>query len=357
MLDNKMLLDAIGGVRPEYVLDAQQVLGYGSTKQRKSRKNLWRTILLAAVIAALLGATAYAGYNINQQRQQELRERLEIEENNISSYSEYSVPSVNDESQYTVVPLSASSDGEIITVYFNVSPVDELIAQLSDGINIVYHVDGEDGWCIAHLMTNDNVRYDPETNSINIEDCMYDPETRTATMSATIYADRHEPGKSIEITVAEWPSDEVLGSFTFIAPEDELRTYMFDTPLEFRCEELDVTARVLGLEVSPFSATWLIERPNMDHLYYGTESDWECINDEQLEHNRHVQGAWVNTEDLYSRGTLHMADGTDVEIPGCILGANYENGIDHCHSASWNGSIDINAVVAVTVNGTRVELH
>jgi hypothetical protein len=60
MLDNKMLLDAIGGVRPEYILDAQQVLGYCSVSPRKRHKKLWRTILLAAVIAALLGATAYA---------------------------------------------------------------------------------------------------------------------------------------------------------------------------------------------------------------------------------------------------------------------------------------------------------
>lgn len=60
MLDNRMLLEAIGGVRPEYVLDAGCVLGYGPAKIRKRHKNIWRTVLLAAVIATLLGVTVYA---------------------------------------------------------------------------------------------------------------------------------------------------------------------------------------------------------------------------------------------------------------------------------------------------------
>lgn len=60
MLNNEMLLEAIGGVRPEYVMEAQEALGYGEAKPRHSHKKLWRTALLAAVIAALLGVTAYA---------------------------------------------------------------------------------------------------------------------------------------------------------------------------------------------------------------------------------------------------------------------------------------------------------
>lgn len=54
------LLQAMEGIGAEPVREAGALLGYTGQKARKGRRKLWRTLLLAAVIASLLGVTAYA---------------------------------------------------------------------------------------------------------------------------------------------------------------------------------------------------------------------------------------------------------------------------------------------------------
>ena len=55
-------------------------------RQKKiRRKTLFRTILIAAAIMALMGITAYAVSSIHAARQQALRADLQIEENRVRS--------------------------------------------------------------------------------------------------------------------------------------------------------------------------------------------------------------------------------------------------------------------------------
>lgn len=54
------LLQAMEGIGAKQVQEAGALLDYTGQKARKGRRKLWRTLLLAAVIASLLGATAYA---------------------------------------------------------------------------------------------------------------------------------------------------------------------------------------------------------------------------------------------------------------------------------------------------------
>ena len=61
MLNEFALLQAMEGIGAEPVREAGALLGYTGQKARKGRRKLWRTLLLlAAVIASLLGVTAYA---------------------------------------------------------------------------------------------------------------------------------------------------------------------------------------------------------------------------------------------------------------------------------------------------------
>lgn len=60
MLTPVELLCAMGGIKEEYVLEAQEVLGYTAEVQHRSHRKIWRVALIAAVIAALLSVTAYA---------------------------------------------------------------------------------------------------------------------------------------------------------------------------------------------------------------------------------------------------------------------------------------------------------
>lgn len=64
MLNADFLLDAVRGVHAEQVVAAGKMLGYfteePARQPKRTSKNVWRVVLIAAVIASLLGITAYA---------------------------------------------------------------------------------------------------------------------------------------------------------------------------------------------------------------------------------------------------------------------------------------------------------
>ena len=58
MLNEEYILTALNDVKDSYVEETREALGYGAA--RKRRGHAWKTLLLAAVIASLLGVSAYA---------------------------------------------------------------------------------------------------------------------------------------------------------------------------------------------------------------------------------------------------------------------------------------------------------
>ena len=63
MLNEFALLQAMEGIGAEPVREAGALLGYTGQKARKGRRKLWRTLLLlAAVIASLLGVIPCVGW-------------------------------------------------------------------------------------------------------------------------------------------------------------------------------------------------------------------------------------------------------------------------------------------------------
>jgi len=62
MLNREMIAAALSAVSDEYIEDTRAALGYpvGAPKRRRSHRKLWRTLLIAAILAALFTATAYA---------------------------------------------------------------------------------------------------------------------------------------------------------------------------------------------------------------------------------------------------------------------------------------------------------
>ena len=60
MNESVYLFENLGQIRDAYVLEAGERLRLFREKKHRSRGTLWRTLLIAAVLTALLGATAYA---------------------------------------------------------------------------------------------------------------------------------------------------------------------------------------------------------------------------------------------------------------------------------------------------------
>lgn len=105
-------------------------------KQKAVRtKKIFRIILIAAVITALMGASAYAISSIHAARQERIKAQLQIQENAVSGYTEYSELAQSEE-QGEAVPkpepqiqlISSIQRGDHQEIYFSVSPVPEEIA-------------------------------------------------------------------------------------------------------------------------------------------------------------------------------------------------------------------------------------
>ena len=135
MLDSITLLCAVGEIGEESVLDTIRVLHLldDQPHQRHRNRKMWRIVLIAAIIAALLTACA-VGYTIHQRRQIELKAALQIENNSVEGYTEYAETDVGtDQANITaasdIAPhiqlISSIQQGENQLVYFSVAPVTE----------------------------------------------------------------------------------------------------------------------------------------------------------------------------------------------------------------------------------------
>ena len=135
MLDSIALLCAVGEMGEESVIDTIKVLHLldDQSHQRHRNRKIWRMVLVAAIISALLTACA-VGYTINQRRQMELKAALQIESNSVEGYTEYTeadarTGQANKTAASDVVPhiqlISSIQQGENQLVYFSVAPVTE----------------------------------------------------------------------------------------------------------------------------------------------------------------------------------------------------------------------------------------
>ena len=132
---------ALTGIDDRYLTMVDRKTEEAQTMRQKSikSKRIFRTFLIAAVITALMGITAYAVSSIHAARQQALRADLKIDENEVSGYTEYaesepdtaSVSSLAETvgAEPRIQLISSLQQGDFQAVYFSVSPVPEETAR------------------------------------------------------------------------------------------------------------------------------------------------------------------------------------------------------------------------------------
>lgn len=316
-------------------------------KPPKSR-HLGRTLLIAAIISAFFAVSAFAiGYSINRQRQQELREQLQIDENHVGGYQEYYLP---EESEAAVKPsdgkicaalLSSISGTELDYVYINVYPCEDSI--LDGGSAFVVSYNGGYSWSAAEPASRDG-------------ELMYDEESKALTLRCP-----HFNSKSTEMILGfskgyytqnmEHPVE--ISRFNLDFSQLETRTCIFETPMEFSCEELGKMGYVVGVELSSTGITWLVEHEDAELIY---NIDISALNYDELSQVQSLQGPWAGTIDGFLHGSLHMADGSIMEVYGGESKI-YEDGVLRCISQFPMSTIDIHAVTAITIGDTTLELN
>lgn len=132
---------ALTGIDDRYLTMVDRKTEEVQTMRQKNikSKKIFRTILIAAVITALMGITAYAVSSIHAARQQALRADLKIDENEVSGYTEYaeSEPETAEGSSLAetvgaeprIQLISSLQQGDFQAVYFSVSPIPEETAR------------------------------------------------------------------------------------------------------------------------------------------------------------------------------------------------------------------------------------
>ncbi|MBQ3009672.1 MAG: hypothetical protein IJD81_00625 [Oscillospiraceae bacterium] len=338
----------------------KKIRNENNLRRRKGHKRIFTAALAAALVFAL-SITAIAAYSFHQQQQEALRNRLQVDNNHISSYVEY------DETKAEgVTLLSAIHDGDFQRVYVNVSPVTEEEARSGLATDTFrFSTDGGKSGGTA-IIPFDEARLnevsmvdvyneldgttfrtkDPEGIKKLMMDYSYDKDTQTLTLECNIWKDALSD--TVNLTILRFnEADELVhtyGTVTFTPTTAEMREIRFAEPVELYNEDLQESCRVIGVRLTPLSAAWLVEIEEAQELYGGNTNLTDAQREEQI--------SWLNCTDVLSSAALIMDNGREHNT-GIILSDPYVNGLI-LPTSSWANTIDINAVSAVRIQNQIV---
>ena len=291
------------------------------------------TLALAAALILALGISAYAAWSIHESRQQELREDLQIEENRADSYVEYALP---DASGDGLVLLSALNDGIDQRAYVDISPVtEEEAAGFPNDTFFTWSIAGTEigGFAAPQLPVGQSVSGEAEIRKAVLA-FAYDEQTQTLTlqcyMNVSLLRSAMEQLGSesvpLQINMGAKGESRSFGPISFSMTEEQRRVFDFGHA-RYYDEELDKEIELLSLELTPFSAVWLV-RYDAAEDFHQSGADWEQYKD------------WSLLEDkICLQSALVFSDGSRFSTGG-VLAAPYEDGAVHLNCA-WGGAINI----------------
>ena len=361
MLSEKVLF-ALNNTDDSFLEEAWELLGGAVISQKPATRKIIRTILIAAILMALMAATAYAIVSIHQKRQQELRENLKIEENNVTSYKEYESQPQSDTSGVTL--LSTVNDGELQRVFVNVSPVEkDVIDRYPETVGFAWKLDGmnlngEEYWMTArpNLKDDSSISDEGDIHEAVLNDA-YDEKTKTLTLKFSILntaiaqAQAYENSERVHLTLTLWDrqaqadanvglsaewlnSQDSFGSVWFVPTDREVRYFEFSHVLYYD-EEQDREIDILGLELTPFSAIWKMNYKGAEELHKPS-ADWDAFK------------PWAMLEDKIAMEVkLIFRDGSDFSTGGSQTRI-FEDGVVKLY-CSWDKAINIDDVQCIVL--------
>ena len=172
--EDTVRLERRNDVSPQKIKETVMNKIHSENKTSRPSRRWGRTLLIAAIISAFFAVSAFAiGYSINRQRQQELREQLQIDENHVGGYQEYYLPEESEaavkasDGKICAALLSSISGTELDYVYVNVYPCEESMLDTSSAFVVSYN--GGYSWSAAEPVVRDG-------------EPMYDEESKTLTL-------------------------------------------------------------------------------------------------------------------------------------------------------------------------------
>ena len=403
MLSEKVLF-ALNNTDDSFLEETRELLGRSAVSQKPAKRRIVRTILIAAVLAALMAATAYAIVSIHQKRQQELRENLKIEENHVAGYQEFEeisrpegTAAEPNEKDASVQLISSFRNGRFADVYFSISPITReeawdaigweqknaiyVIASNSRELDDAYRKIGkgtekdlygrypvlppiqEDEYLRTHETREELLEkyYDADTQSLML---------KTAFLISSDPIDWNKPVymnvKIIELASLAMSMDETIEEYWARYDPVCVRDYgtipvvISDTEYvaaDFREKDILVPApssdkvlQVLGVKIYASEMEWQVTHENVDLIFNLPRDD-----DEAFRRGYEQLLEWLAVYDQVLDGSaLIMEDGTQIKLSPSES-TPYENGVVTLYS-HLDPTIDLRKVAAISIMGQEVEI-
>ena len=319
--------------------------------KRKTPKMAFRTLLIAAAVTVLLAVTAYAAWSIHNERQQEIREQLNIEQSNALNYVEYSAPA---EKENKPVLLSALNDGTSQHIYVDVAPVaGEELSGFPGRISFGWNIEGTDLWGMAFpwLDPGSSLSGQEQIREAVMEQA-WDEETETMTLECIIDGNFLEQARlqtgsdRFSLRLALFDEHREIRSFGSVSfaptPED---TVVFDFGRQvWKDTENGKELTLVGLDLSPTAAVWRFDFPDAEQIYDAAPSDPEAGD---------LLNEWLNSIDrVCMEAELLLEDGTCFQTGGCVA-YPFEDGTATAQ-CGWGTAVDIRTVEKILLDGTVI---
>lgn len=307
----------------------------GKTVKIRKGKNIFRSVLIAAIIATLMIGTAYAlGVSIHARRQEELRENVQ---EGAPAYVEYEVPQEPEAAEEQgVVLLSSVSDGNTQRVFVNAWPVTREDLGVSSW-PLLFSPDGGQTW--------------EQAATAGDEASAYDPETRTLTAVCQLRVADLAPGTPLELQFMV--GERALGSLSLTVTDPDARELRFPEPVETVFPATGHTVRILGVTLSGAKNVWLLETEDAEVLFSdhsgNSEADLAAFQDTQLEFLHFVDGLLLD-------GRLNYPGGESCAFSGVVF---WERDGDVLYpTAEYDKAVvDVQSAESITVAGQTVPIR
>ena len=404
MLSEKVIF-ALNNVEDSFVEETWELLNSSSPAQRPVKSRIIRTFLLAAILLALMAATAYAIVSIHQKRQQELRENLKIEENHVAGYQEFEEASKPEgtatepkEKEASVQLISTFRNGEFVDVYFSVSPISRegawdaigwehknavyVIASNSRELNDAYRKIGkgtEKGLygrfpVMPPIQVDEYLR--PQGTREELLEKYYDADTQSLMLKTEFLlsyeaVDWSKPVymnvKIIELASIASSFDESVEEYSArynpvcvgdygtipvtISEAEYLEADFSGKDILVQAPSSDKVLQVLGVKIYASEVELQVTHENVDLIFNLPRDD-----DEVFQKGYELMLDWLTVYDQVLDGSaLLMEDGTQVKL-NPSESTPYENGVVTLYSR-LPSTIDLQKVTAISILGQEAEIN
>ena len=403
MLSEKVLF-ALNNTDDSFLEEAWELLSGSVVSQKPAMRKIIRTVLIAAILMALIAATAYAIVSIHQQRQQELRESLKIEENQVAGYLEFEeVPTLeettteSEEKAPSAQMISTFRNGEFVDIYFSISPITReeawdaigweqknaiyVIASNSRELDDAYRKIGkgtEKGLygrfpVLPPIQVDEYLR--PQGTREEMLEKYYDADTqslmlKTAFLLSYEAVDWSKPVymnvKIIELASLASSFDEPIeeyrarydpvcvgdyGTVPVTISETEFLMADFSRKgILVEAPSADKVLQVLGVKIYASEVEWQVTHEDVDLIFNLPRDD-----DEAFRKGYELLLEWLTIYDQVLDGSaLIMKDGTQIKLSPSES-TPYENGVVTLYS-HLGSTIDLRKVTAISIMGQEVDI-